>query len=134
MFPPFIEEKALEKCRWLIARLDAGEVELRQLAPVSGERAGQGLMLAAMIAREGEGGPDRLFFACSGLSRQLFVVSGILELYYAQNFEKAYIDYVENDMIAYVNKCDQELLGGLSKMQGILSASKMKPRKNFRYL
>ena len=64
------------------------------------------------------------------MSRQLFVVSGILELYYAQNFEKAYIDYVENDMIAYVNKCDQELLGGLSKMQGILSASKMKPRKN----
>ena len=79
MFPPFIEEKALEKCRWLIARLDAGELELRQLAPVSGERAGQGLMLAAMIAREGEGGPDRLFFACSGLSRQLFVVDPRLE-------------------------------------------------------
>lgn len=79
MFPPFIEEKALEKCRWLIAKLDDGEVELRQLAPLSGERTGQGLMLAAMIAREGEGGQDLLFFACSGLSRQLFVVNPRLE-------------------------------------------------------
>ena len=79
MFPPFKEDTALEKCRWLLERLDAGELELRQLAPLSGERAGQGLMLAAMIAREAWTGPDRLFFACSGLSRQLFVVNPRLE-------------------------------------------------------
>ena len=79
MFPPFKEDTALEKCRWLLERLDAGELELRQLAPLSGERAGQGLMLAAMIAREAWTGPDLLFFACSGLSRQLFIVNPDLE-------------------------------------------------------
>ena len=64
------------------------------------------------------------------MSRQLFVVSSILELYYAQNFEENYMEYIEKEMIACVNKCDQELLGGLSRMQGVLSGSKLKPRKN----
>ena len=61
------------------------------------------------------------------MSRQLYVVSGLLELYYSQNFAKEYIDYIENDMIAYVNKCDQQLHGGLSKIQGKLAAYKPKP-------
>ena len=60
------------------------------------------------------------------MSRQLYVVSGILELYYSQNFATEYVDYIENDMIAYVNKCDQQLLGGLSKIQGVLTAYKPK--------
>ncbi|MCR5622833.1 MAG: RluA family pseudouridine synthase [Treponema sp.] len=70
MFPPFDEEKALEKCRWLAEKLDSGEAVLRQLSAVSGERAGQGLMLAAMVARD-EDGKEGTYFACSGLSRQL---------------------------------------------------------------
>lgn len=61
------------------------------------------------------------------MSRQLYVVSTLLELYYSQNFEKEYLTYIENDMITYVNKCDQQLLGGLSKVQGILAAYKPKP-------
>lgn len=64
------------------------------------------------------------------MSRQLYIISGLLELYYSQNFEQEYIDYIESDMIACVNRCDQQLLGGLSRLEGILSANKMKPRKN----
>ncbi len=79
MFPPFREEEALEKCRWLIEKLDAGELDLRQLGSVSDERLGQGLMLAAMIARDGSSGRETLYFACSGLSRQLFVLNQKLE-------------------------------------------------------
>ena len=74
MSPPFDEEKALEKCRWLAGKLDSGEVVLRQLSAVSGERAGQGLMLAAMIAAD-QNGREESFFACSGLSRQLEALS-----------------------------------------------------------
>ena len=74
MFPPYSEEKALKQCRWLMEKLDAGDVVLAQLSAVSGERAGQGLMLAAMVARDSSGRED-VFFACSGLSRQLHAVN-----------------------------------------------------------
>lgn len=73
MFQPYGEEAALGHCRWLIEKLDAGDIVLRQLSPRSEERAGQGLMLAAMVARDPAGRED-VFFACSGLSRQLHAV------------------------------------------------------------
>lgn len=74
MFQPYGEEAALERCRWLIEKLDSGDVALRRLSALSGERAGQGLMLAAMVARDPAGRED-VFYACSGLSRQLYAVS-----------------------------------------------------------
>ena len=77
MFPPFNEDEALEKCRWMLELLDKGELELRRVAPESGERAGQGLMLAAMTAWNGAEGRKELYFACSGLSRQLLAVKSL---------------------------------------------------------
>lgn len=61
------------------------------------------------------------------MSRQLYVISGLLELYYSQNFEKEYISYIEADMVSYVNKCDSRILSGLSSFQGKLTAYKAKP-------
>ena len=61
------------------------------------------------------------------MSRQLYVVSGLLELYYSQNYEKEYINYIEGDMISYVNKCDSRILSGLSTFQGKLTDYKAKP-------
>ena len=52
------------------------------------------------------------------LSRQLYVVSGLLELYYSQNYEESYIGYIKDDMVSYVNKCDSRILSGLSTLQG----------------
>lgn len=61
------------------------------------------------------------------MSRQLYVVSGLLELYYSQNYEKEYINYIEGDMVSYVNKCDSRILSGLSTFQGKLTDYKAKP-------
>lgn len=58
------------------------------------------------------------------MSRQLYVVSGLLELYYSQNYEKEYISYVENEMISYVNMCDGSILSALSVLQGKLTDCK----------
>lgn len=60
------------------------------------------------------------------MSRQLYVVSGLLELYYAQNYEKQYINYIENDMISYVNKCDSRILSDLSSLHGKITDYKEK--------
>lgn len=60
------------------------------------------------------------------MSRQLYVVSGLLELYYAQNYEKQYISYIESDMISYVNKCDSRILSDLSSVHGKITDFKEK--------
>ena len=52
------------------------------------------------------------------MARQLYVVSGLLELYYSQNYENQYISYIKSDMISYVNKCDNRILSGLSSLRG----------------
>lgn len=63
------------------------------------------------------------------MSRQLYVVSGLLELYYAQNYEEQYISYIENDMISYVNKCDRSILSALSAMRGRITDCRVKREK-----
>ena len=60
------------------------------------------------------------------MSRQLYVVSGLLELYYSQNYEKSYISYIESDMISYVNKCDSRILSDLSSLLGKITDYKAK--------
>ncbi|MBQ9537956.1 MAG: RluA family pseudouridine synthase [Treponema sp.] len=79
MFPLYDEKLAAEKCRWLINKIDSGEIALRRLSRTSQERAGQGLMLAAMLAKSNEDGSEKVFFACSGLSRRLEIVNPELE-------------------------------------------------------
>lgn len=61
------------------------------------------------------------------MSRQLYVVSSLLELYYSQNYENEYIGYIEADMISFINKCDSRILSGLSTFQGKLTDYKAKP-------
>ena len=61
------------------------------------------------------------------MSRQLYVISTLLELYYSQNYEKEYIDYIKADMIYYINKSDSLILSGLSTLQGRLTDYKAKP-------
>ena len=60
------------------------------------------------------------------MSRQLYVVSGLLELYYAQNFDESYISYIQNDMISYINKCDRKIVSGISASQGRITGYKSK--------
>lgn len=63
------------------------------------------------------------------LSRQLYVLSGILEVYYAQNYDPDYLNYVEDEMVSYINKCDRKIAGGLSELVGAIRG--FKPRNPF---
>ncbi len=70
MFPPFDEEPAAEICRKMIEDLDTGRLVLEQVTAVSEERAGNGLMLGALLARDSDGNKVVLK-TISGLSRNL---------------------------------------------------------------
>ena len=61
------------------------------------------------------------------LSRQLYVVSCLLELYYAQNYDAEYIDYVQKDMTDQINASNARILEALSKLHGQLNVYKAKP-------
>ncbi len=55
MFPPFPEDEAAALCRSMIAALNAGRIRLVRNAPESVERAGQGIMLGAMVCADAAG-------------------------------------------------------------------------------
>lgn len=52
------------------------------------------------------------------LSMQLYVMSSIMETYYAQNNDPDYISTLKDDMTCYVNKCEKRVLSCFSKMNG----------------
>lgn len=52
MFPPFPQESARHYCQKLISLIDAGKVELKQIARESAERKGQGLMIGSLVCWE----------------------------------------------------------------------------------
>ena len=64
------------------------------------------------------------------MSRQLFVVSGMLELYCAQNYDKAYLCYVEEDVIGYINKSDSRIAKCLGTITGKMKGYRAKPFEN----
>lgn len=52
------------------------------------------------------------------LSQQLFVMSSVMEVYYAQNLDNGYLSVLERDMLAYIDKCDKRTLASFSKLDG----------------
>ena len=64
---------------------------------------------------------------CIEMSRQLYVVSGLLELFYAQNYDESFVHYLEDDLISCVNKCDRRIMSSLSIIQGKIANYKAKP-------
>lgn len=42
------------------------------------------------------------------MSLQLYCMSSLMEVYYARNFESAYVHYVENNIKSYVKSCSQK--------------------------
>lgn len=63
------------------------------------------------------------------LSIQLYVMSSIMETYYAQNNDLDYINTLRDDMIYYINKCDKRILSYLSKLNGRNGEYKSTPIK-----
>lgn len=60
------------------------------------------------------------------LSVQLYVMSSLLELYYAQNDVDEYIQYLENEMLAYLDKCEKRILSSFSVLYHRLQECKTK--------
>ena len=44
----------------------------------------------------------------------------LLEVYYSQNANLAYIEYLKNDIVAYIEKCDKRMLQDLSRLGHML--------------
>lgn len=67
---------------------------------------------------------------CLELSIQLYVMSGLLEIYYAQNYDRKYINYIEKEMCNYIGKSENRILSNFSKLQVIVSNAKAANFKN----
>ncbi len=63
---------------------------------------------------------------CIELARQLYAVSALLELFYSENHEKEYIEYMKNDINTFVGKCDGKILEGIGTIKGKFAAYKNK--------
>ena len=70
MFPPFDEEAAYAVCLAMLRQLECGALELEQVTPLSEERAGNGVMLGALVATDAAGN-EVVLKAASGFSRAL---------------------------------------------------------------
>lgn len=61
------------------------------------------------------------------LSIQLYVMSSLLEVYYAQNYAEEYINYLESEMLIYMDKCEKRILSSFSVLKRRLDEYKSKP-------
>lgn len=60
------------------------------------------------------------------LSQQLYVVSNMMEVYFAQNFDASYLQSMERNVLTYLDKCDKRILGSFSALKGQINAYKPK--------
>lgn len=60
------------------------------------------------------------------LSVQLYSMATVLEMYYAQNYDPDYIDYIERETDVYIDKCDKWILTGFSRLEASISGFKDK--------
>ncbi len=58
------------------------------------------------------------------LAMQLYGISSLLEVHYAQNYDSGYLKYVENDITAYIDKCEKRMLGSFSELKGAINNPK----------
>lgn len=63
---------------------------------------------------------------CLELSMQLYVMSDVLEVFYSQNHDPSFLNYIEEDAAAYITKCEKRMLSGFSMLQQSLAAHKDK--------
>lgn len=54
---------------------------------------------------------------CLALSTQLYIMSSMLELYYAQNHDKPYLENLKQAASVYLTKCDKRMLSSFSVLK-----------------
>ncbi|WP_300817185.1 hypothetical protein [uncultured Parasutterella sp.] len=63
------------------------------------------------------------------VAMQLYGVSSLLEVYYAQNYDRGYLEYVERDISVYIDKCEKRMLGSFSSLRTLVDNAKEMPFK-----
>ena len=58
------------------------------------------------------------------LSMQLYGMSSVLEIYYAQNHESSYIKYIDSEITSYIDKCEKRMLSSFSILKNRISEYK----------
>lgn len=64
------------------------------------------------------------------LAEQLYVMSGILECFYAQNLDDDYISRLKEDVHQYLKKCDRRILTSFSNLKGKVDGYRPLPFEN----
>jgi len=54
---------------------------------------------------------------CLDLAIQLYIMTTVLEVYYSQNQNQDYLDYLEKDVTTYVSKCEKRILGSFTELK-----------------
>ena len=55
--------------------------------------------------------------------------SNLLEIYYSQNFENTHIQWIENNVVESLIKCEKRMLSGFSKLSASIHDFKNGPLK-----
>lgn len=63
------------------------------------------------------------------VAMQLYGVSSLLEVYYAQNYDRGYLEYVGRDISVYIDKCEKRMLGSFSSLRTLVDNAKEMPFK-----
>lgn len=71
MFPPFNQELAHHYCEKIIADIQSGKLELKQITSISQERIDQGLMIGSAVCWDAKANTRVILAAVSGISRQI---------------------------------------------------------------
>ncbi len=66
---------------------------------------------------------------CLQLAIQLYGMSSVLEVYYSQNKDAKYLKYVEDDIFAYIDRCEKCMLSDFSAIQMRINSYKAGPLK-----
>ncbi|MCD7927705.1 MAG: hypothetical protein LUF80_02415 [Oscillospiraceae bacterium] len=60
---------------------------------------------------------------------QLYGMSSLLEIYYAENYDQSYLRYISNDMSVYIDKCEKRMLNNFSALKVLVDSAKGSPFK-----
>ena len=63
---------------------------------------------------------------CLDLAIQLYMTANLLEVYYAQNYDSGYLQYVEGDVKSYIGKYEKQLIANFNALKMAISAFKPK--------
>lgn len=64
---------------------------------------------------------------CLELSLQVYVTASLLEVYYAENYDTAYLENVEDAVGCYINRCEKRMIGAFNRLSSKVSTYKASP-------